>query len=41
MIEAKDAWEAIEDPPAPEAKTPIEDTDDGIAGPSDIAELKV
>ena len=31
VIEAKDAWEAIE-PPMPEAKTPVEDTDDGTAG---------
>jgi len=30
VIEAKDAWEAIE-PPGLEAETPVRDTDDGIA----------
>ncbi len=41
MIEAKDAWEAIEGPPAPEAKTPVEDTDDGTKKSSSVTESKI
>ncbi len=41
MIEVKDAWEAIEGPPAPKAKTPIEDIDDGIEKSGSVIELKI
>lgn len=40
VIEAKDAWEAVE-PSGPEAETPVRDTDDGTAGPSMGIELQV
>ncbi len=41
IIKAKDAWEAIKGPPAPEAKTPIKDTDNKTEKSSNITELKI
>ena len=41
VIEAKDAWKAIEELPAPEAKTPVEDTDNGTARFSNVIKPKV
>ena len=38
VIEAKDAWEAIE-PPRPEAETPVKSTDDGTAS-SEVTDHK-
>ena len=40
VIEAKDAWEAIEPMPAPKAEAPVEDTDDVKASPGKATESK-
>ncbi len=41
VIEAKDAWEAIEGLLAPEAKTPVEDMDDGTEKSGSVTESKI
>ena len=40
VIEAKDAWGAVE-PPAPEAKASVEDTGDGTADPKSVLGPKI